>query len=233
MHLHELILVRHGQTLHNALPKDGKFLAPVHGSDPRTFVADDQLPLTARGQQEARLVGQRLRHLAPFDFYYSSGYVRGLQTLDGLLSAFPPDQQQASKRRTHLFLRERDPGYTHWMTSAEVDRHFPWYRDYATRVGPFYAVPPGGQSIADICTQVHSFLRSLRRAKAGRRVLIVTHGRIMLAFRFWLARWPADQANVLFDPPHLHNCDALRYHSYNSTTHRFVEEYLPFNEANS
>ncbi len=142
--------------------------------------------------------------------YFDSGYSRTIETLDRILAAFTLDPQAGGRRRSHLALRGRDPGYTFQMTITQVATYFPWYLEYEAAAGPFYARPPGGESVAEVCSRVQSFLRSLRRARKDQRVLVVAHGHILRAFRFWLERMSPADGDTLF-ASHVPNCAMLRY----------------------
>ncbi len=218
-HVKEIVIVRHGQTLYNVVPRVGRFLASTPALIQVGGLPDHEVPLSDRGEEQARAVGKRVAHLAPFDVYFDSGYKRSCETLNLLLEAFPESERAASKRRSHLDLREGEPGYLFNMTVTEVNRHFPWYQEYEAVFGKFYATPPGGESIAHVCSRVHMFLVSLRRARAGKRVLIVTHGRVMLCFRYWLEKIPASEVSKLFEDTQIGNCDVLRY-LYDEAQHR-------------
>ena len=83
--------------------------------------------------------------------------------------------------RHHLFVRERDAGHAYDMTDAEAQAAFPWLQEDWTTFGPFFARPPGGETLADVIERVYAFLQKLTRTMAGKRVLVVTHGGTILA----------------------------------------------------
>ena len=93
--------------------------------------------------------------------------------------------------RQHLFLRERDAGWTYDMTTAEAEAAFPWLQGYWDTFGRFFARPPGGESFADVAERVYLFLGMLFRDRARQRVLVVSHGGTLRVFRYLLERWTA------------------------------------------
>ena len=112
---------------------------------------------------------------------------------------------------TNLYIRERDPGYTYDMTEAEARESFPWIEEYWRTFGGFFSRPPGGESLADVVSRVDTFLRSLYRDWAGRRVLVVVHGGTIRCLRFVLERWAYEKVDQLMrdDPPA--NCGVTTY----------------------
>jgi broad specificity phosphatase PhoE len=157
-----------------------------------------------------------------FDAYFDSGYRRSIETLDLILRALPTRERRQADRCSHLDLRERDTGYPFLMTACEGDTFFPWWREYEEMVGPIYSRPPGGESIADAWQRVHMFLNSMRRSRAGDDVLIVTHGRIMLGFKYWMERHPACDVNRLYkERSRIRNCEAWWYR-YDIDARRYV-----------
>jgi len=96
-------------------------------------------------------------------------------------------------------------------TDAEAQAAFPWLADYWTTFGPFFARPPGGESLADVCQRVYTFLQKLARTMAGRRVLVVTHGGTMWCFRYVLERWTYEEAESRFRSESNPNCAVTAY----------------------
>jgi len=210
-HVKEIILVRHGETSYNVAPRVNRFLASHSALQQAGDLPDHLVPLSKNGESQAMDVGKRLSKLGPFHVYFDSGYKRSMQTLDLILKSFPTSERDPKKRLSHLDLRERDPGYVFNMTVTDVNLFFPWYQEYAAMFGGFYATPPGGESIAHVCSRVHMFLISMRRARPDERVLIVAHARVMLCFRYWLERFSAHEVEKLFDAPSIENCAVLHY----------------------
>jgi 2,3-bisphosphoglycerate-dependent phosphoglycerate mutase len=113
--------------------------------------------------------------------------------------------------RHHLFLRERDTGYTYDMTTAEAERAFPWLQAYWNTYGPVFGRPPGGESLADVAQRAYLFLSMLFRERAGQRVLVVTHGGTLRMFRMLLERWTWEDAEERFRTEGVPQCSVTSY----------------------
>jgi 2,3-bisphosphoglycerate-dependent phosphoglycerate mutase len=186
-----LVLVRHAESARNVIKKGNVFFADDESRASLRGVADHQVPLTEEGRRQATVTGEALRDAGErFDLVVHSGYRRTVETMEGILAAFPVP----AARRLDVFVRERDAGHAFDMTTAEVGVAFPWLNEYWQTTGPFFARPPGGESVAQVCERVRLFLDELGHSQAGRHVLVVTHGITLRAFRFLLEGWTYDQA---------------------------------------
>jgi len=128
-----------------------------------------------------------------------------------MLEAYPADERARMIIRHHLFVRERDGGHTYDMTDAEAQAAFPWLQEYWTTFGSFFARPPGGESLAQVCERVYAFLQKLARTMAGKRVLVVTHGGTIWCFRYVLERWTYEEAERRFGTESNPNCSVTSY----------------------
>ncbi len=201
-HPRNIVIVRHGETDRNGVLRDGRFLKDEDQRAKVKAVPDHRVELTDIGRQQATAIGRVIRDnwgFRSFDVYFDSGYTRSIQTLDLILAVLPPSESDPAKRRSHLDLRERDPGYTFLMTAQEAHSHFPWWKEHEELFGHVYSRPPGGESIAEAWGRVHMFLNSLRRSRPGEDVLIVTHGRVMLGFKYWMEKLPASGVDELYE----------------------------------
>ncbi len=221
-HVKEIVLVRHGQTKHNIVPRVGRFLKSLAPLGEEADLPDHMIGLTPEGREQATQAGLELLKLEDFDVCFDSDYRRTIETLDIILDIFGNHGVEVGKRLSHLDLREREPGYLFNMTVTEVNRYFPWYQEYESTFGRFYATPPGGESISHVCSRIHMFLNSIRRARAGQRLLIVTHARVMFSFRFWLEKLSVSDVEMMFsdEQEHIPNCGVLRY-VYNNKTRQY------------
>jgi hypothetical protein len=52
--------------------------------------------------------------------------------VEHLLAAYPEEERKSMRVRHHLFLRERDAGWTYDMNTTEAETAFPWLHDYWT-----------------------------------------------------------------------------------------------------
>ena len=149
----DIFLVRHGET---AWSLSGKHTGRTN------------LPLTSRGEAQARRLEARLRGLS-FEHVFCSPAQRAVQTCE--LAGFGQ-------------LAQRDPELVEWdygdyegRTSAEIHRVNPsWdlFRDGC----------PGGESVTQITDRVDGVVARLRALKGG--VLIFSSGHVL---RVLTARW--------------------------------------------
>jgi broad specificity phosphatase PhoE len=207
-----LVLVRHGESERNVAKKDSMFYLDDEARKLVRGVADHRIALTPEGQRQARRTGAALRdRFGVFDHVYHSGYRRTVETADGILEAYTEAERASMRVRHDLFIRERDAGHAYDMTDAEAMAAFPWLQDYWQTHGPFFARPPGGESLAQVCERVYTFLHKLARTKAGQRILVVTHAGTMRCFRYVLERWPYEEAEHRFTHELIPNCSVTWY----------------------
>jgi len=205
-----LVLVRHAESERNMARRVGVFLADDAARREMGGRPDHLVGLTARGNAQAEAVGRVLRaRVDRVDATYDSGYVRTAETLTGLLAAWGDDERP--RRTTDLALRERDIGYTWNMTATEAVVSFPWLQGYWETTGPFFAKPPGGESVAEVCVRVRAFLDRARREHAGQRVVAVTHGRTIAAIRCVLEGWDVARTEAYLHGPSARNASITVY----------------------
>jgi 2,3-bisphosphoglycerate-dependent phosphoglycerate mutase len=153
-----LALVRHGQSLWNL---ENRFTGWV------------DVPLTAKGEEEARQAGERLtgRH---FDVAYTSALSRAQETLRIIMEVarfhdLPIIRDQA--------LNERHYGDLQGLNKAETAERYgkeqvhTWRRSYATP-------PPNGEALKNTAERTLPFFERaiLGDIKLGKDVLVVAHG---------------------------------------------------------
>jgi broad specificity phosphatase PhoE len=185
-----LVIVRHGESDRNVAKKDNVYFLDDESRKAVQGVPDWQVPLTEEGWRQSRETGEALRaRIGSFDYVYHSGYRRAEDTARGILDAYSDDERASMRVLMNSFIRERDNGYTYDMTTAEADSAFPWLQPFWDTFGPWFGRPPGGESLSEVTSRVDIFLNQLYRDRAGQRVLIVTHGGTLRAFRFLLERW--------------------------------------------
>lgn len=190
-----LLLVRHAESERNRVKRGAVYFADEEMRRTVKGVPDHKIPITPEGVKQARETGWAIRErFGVFDYVYHSGYERTQQTTNLILDAYKPEDQALMRVRANHFLRERDPGHTYDMTEAEADLAFPWLREYWKTMGGFFAVPPGGESLAQMVERVYSFVNMLFRDRQGERVMVVAHGGTIRCLRFLLERWDYDRA---------------------------------------
>src|SRR5262245_38424641 len=159
----ELILLRHGQSQWNL---ENRFTGWI------------DVPLSPKGEAEARAAGEKLRgHV--IDVLYVSVLKRAIDTATLALEAAG---LSVAETRRDAALNERMYGDLQGLNKAEAAKRFGnaqvklWRRSYDVR-------PPGGESLADTAERVLPYWEShiLPDLKAGRDVLVVAHGNSLRA----------------------------------------------------
>jgi probable phosphoglycerate mutase len=149
----DVVLVRHGET---EWSRDGRHTG-------RTDV-----PLTARGEEQARAVGEALRGRS-FALVLSSPLQRALET--ARLAGFSPELRAE--------LAEWDYGDYEGLTSPEIDARRPGWQLWSDGC-------PGGESPAQMTDRIDRFITRLRPMLALGDVAVISHGH---ASRSLAARW--------------------------------------------
>lgn len=222
----ELVLIRHAESARNLAKKGNIYFLDDESRRAVQGIPDHDIPITEKGWNQARATGRALRErLGAPDYLYDSGYCRTIQTAEGMLEAFGPEERAAIRQRHNLFIRERDPGYCYDMTTREAQMAFPWLQDYWETFGSFYSRPPGGQSLADLATQVYLFLAMLFRDRPGQKVWVVTHGGTLRCFRFLLEHWNYEDAANRLKPDPPKNCSVTIYRADMALEHLKLMEY--------
>ena len=139
-----IAFVRHAESARNVAKKGNRFFLDDEARKSVKGVPDHHTPLTERGRRQATDTGVKLRDdLGVFDYACYSGYRRTEETLQGLIATYSKAERSRLQVRHHLFLRERDTGYTFDMTTAEAEHAFPWLQAYWSTYGaiPLDALP--------------------------------------------------------------------------------------------
>jgi len=178
----ELILLRHGQSQWN---RENRFTGWV------------DVPLSPKGEEEARKAGEKLRG-RKIDEVFTSVLKRAVDTTNLALESagigeFPTTRDGA--------LNERMYGDLQGLNKAEAAKKWGddqikiWRRSYDTP-------PPGGESLADTAARVIPYWESsiLPRLKAGKNVLIGAHGTSLRALVMHVDRLPREQVLQLEIP---------------------------------
>ena len=153
---------------------------------------DVDVPLTDEGRAHARAAGLRLEDaIGSFDVLYVSPYRRTVETAEAVVAGLRDQPLVVKEER----LREKEWGILEGLTKHGIRERHPEEEARRRHVGKYYYRPPGGESYADVNLRVHSFIGTLVREHPGRRVLVVTHQVVVIAFRKLLERM--DEETVL------------------------------------
>jgi broad specificity phosphatase PhoE len=221
-----LVIVRHAESARNQAKKGSVYFADDAARRVVRGTPDHLIELTEDGIKQAAETGSAIRdRFGVFDYVYTSGYARTVQTADGILAAYSAEERERMKVRMNLFIRERDPGYAYDMTTDEAEAAFPWLSEYWQTFSGFFARPPGGESLADVVGRVHTFLDSLFRDRAGQKILVVTHGGTIRCLRFALERWNYQRAEKWPPGQSPANCGVTVYRCAESGERLELESY--------
>lgn len=162
-----LVLVRHAESVGNIMT------AEERAQDPRSTW---EYPLTSLGRQQACNTGIYIRDTyKTFDLRYVSYYIRSKATMHIIY----PDEAVREDAR----LAEAQRGIRHTLTEERIERDYPGENARREREGYYHYRPFGGENWPDVEQRIHSFLDTLRRDCAGKKVLIVGHGHWMILFQ--------------------------------------------------
>lgn len=175
-----LVLVRHGESEGNVANRLSR--AGDNSAFDELFRRrhSSSFCLTTRGISQAVAAGNWIRENLPiqFDRCYASEYIRAMETA-AFLGLSP-------EYRWYLeyHLREREWGKLDNLPDDERKNVFA--RDLEDRgKSLFFWRPPGGESLADVCTnRADRFLNTLHREMDSKNAIVVCHGEIMDAIIF-------------------------------------------------
>jgi len=221
-----LVLVRHAESLRNKVKGGNIYFVDDEEKKSIQGIPDHEIPITREGAMRAEKTGIALREkFGIFDYAYHSGYKRTTDTLNLLLRAYPQDEKNRTRVRMNAFIRERDSGHAYDMTEEEVEKHFPYLKEYWKMFGGFFAHPPGGESLAQVVQRVYLFINMLFRDRAGQKILVVTHGETLRCFRFLLEHWNYGQALQWPPGQKPENCGVTVYAYDSNEEHLVLKEY--------
>jgi len=174
-----LVLVRHGESTAN--------LANV-------FTGWLDVPLSPTGEAEARTVAEKLRSFH-FDAAYSSTLVRAERTLDLIVTrpawaTVPVHHVEALKERMYGDLQGLNKTEVALKYGqAQVDT---WRRSYDVP-------PPNGESLQQTQARAVKFYEAeiAPRLRAGKNVLVVSHGNTLRGLRMHLEHLTPKQVEAL------------------------------------
>lgn len=224
----QLVLVRHARSrLNIAKIKSPVFFVTAEDRQPFLEMPDHKVDVPEEFYFQPIETGRALKeHGYQFDTAYDTGYERTVKTLDLMLEQYPENERLAIRRKSCISLRERECGYGYAMTAVEMNEHFPWLQAYWKTVGPIFARPIGGESLADVIDRTSNCLPTLFQETAGERVLMSLHGRVIAAIRFLLEGWTCEEFETFLSAGNTpKNCGVTVY-NYSSTEKRFLlQEY--------
>ncbi|KAK9464080.1 uncharacterized protein V1516DRAFT_646219 [Lipomyces oligophaga] len=174
-----IILIRHGESEGNCDRSINR------------YVPNHKVPLTARGHEQARAAGQRLKEtLRPGEnvLVYTSPYRRTRETTQGILSQLEGVECRVYEEPR---LREQDFGNFQY----DEDEMAKIWKDRA-RYGHFFYRIPNGESAADVYDRCAGFNETLFRQFSSEKfpqvLVLVTHGLMTRVFLMKWYRWTVE-----------------------------------------
>ncbi len=199
----QVVLIRHGESQWNL---ENRFTGWV------------DVPLSPKGEQEAREAGEKLRAFR-FDHAFTSVLTRAIKTLEIVLDVIgqpglPVEQDQA--------LNERMYGDLQGLNKAETAEQYGetqvklWRRSYDVR-------PPGGESLHDTAERVLPYYRDRiwPRLAKGETLLVAAHGNSLRALVMHLDKLSREEVlelNIPTGAPLLYELDDQGH----AVTHRYL-----------
>lgn len=205
-----LWIVRHGESAGNiaADAAHGARLARIDIAE-----RDVDVPLSARGEQQADAVGRWFEDLPPAerpDTVLTSPYLRAKQTADRIRAAggLAQDAQDALVDER---LREKELGILDRLTRIGVEELHPEQAEMRRRLGKFYHRPPSGESWCDVILRLRSALDTVSLHHAERRVLIVAHQVVVLCLRYLIEEMSEAEILAVDAAGDVANCSVTEY----------------------
>jgi broad specificity phosphatase PhoE len=171
-----IYLVRHGEAEHNV---DKTVMAHTH---------DSQHSLTELGHKQAQVTAEFFKTiLTPKTVFYSSPYLRTMQTAQAIHSALP----EGIPFYENPLIREWELGnlYDFQDRTPEKKKEF-------KAAGQFYFRFQNGESLADVYLRATMFMNTVvERVKQQQRyenVVIVTHAAFIHMLLTFLMNWPIE-----------------------------------------
>ena len=188
----QMVLLRHGESQWNL---ENRFTGWV------------DVPLSPRGEQEAKEAGQKLQTFR-FNHAFTSVLTRAIKTLEFVLEVIGQTDLQVAK---HQALNERKYGELQGLNKAETVEKYGdhqvklWRRSYDVR-------PPGGESLQDTAERVIPYYQEkiwpiLSKSES---ILVVAHGnslRALVMHLDQLSREEVLELNIPTGAPLLYELD--------------------------
>jgi broad specificity phosphatase PhoE len=203
----ELIVVRHGESVGNVAADE----AYAEQAESIAIDARDaDVPLSERGQAQARALGHWLADLEPSRrpaAVLCSPYVRARQTATTALQT----AGLAPPVRLDERLRDRELGILDRLTSRGIRARYPDEAERRRYLGKFYYRPPGGESWADLTLRLRPVLSELGVAPDAGPVLIVCHDAVIFLLRYLLESLTEQDVLEIAAVESLGNCSVTTF----------------------
>ncbi|TSC52491.1 MAG: hypothetical protein LiPW41_261 [Parcubacteria group bacterium LiPW_41] len=189
-----LVFVRHPESLRNQQMEGGKIFISDFERKKSGLIPDYKIPLTPNGIEQAKKLGVVLkREFGIFDILIHSGYLRSKDATHYIFVSYTPEERKKIIVIQNILVRERDTGYTFFMTKEEVEKFFPFLQTHWNAQGPLFGIPPGGESLMMVTTRASIFLESLYRDYPDKKICVVSHGNFIKSIHGIIQELPFDE----------------------------------------
>jgi broad specificity phosphatase PhoE len=204
-----LWLVRHGESAGNV----ARDRAHAQGLERIALdMRDVDVPLSPRGEQQARALGQwfaRARAADRPDALLASPYARAQATARLFRDAGGCDADEPICVDERL--REKEFGILDGLTTSGVAALEPQQAEFRRLLGKFYHRPPGGESWCDVIFRLRAVMDTIALHYAGARVMIVAHQVVVLCLRYVIERLGEEEILAIDRAGDVANCSVTEY----------------------
>lgn len=203
-----IYLVRHAESIGNV----ASIRARLQARDTIEVAADDRsVPLTTRGEEQARALGVWFRGNPP-TVVWSSPHLRATETARIMSAEWTARVEPIVDER----LRERSLGVLNRLTASGIRERYPQEVVRRAQEGKFRYRPPNGESWYDVTRRLADVVAGLHTLPA-QRVLIVTHQAIVFCLRFLLEQLSVAELLAIDARTDLANCSLTEYEGRSGT----------------
>lgn len=230
----ELLLIRHAESAYNNLKREKEAdpdyrrfrelfetdrsnaeilpLARLLQERHALGCSDRDTPITPKGEVQARITGRRMREsgVSCPEVIFVSPYLRTLETLRFLKAEWPELASAREYREERI--REKDHGlallYNDWRIYHVMQ---PEQGKLSELLGEYDYRFLNGENIPDVRQRNLSWIATLTREYAGKRVMAITHHLTILATRANFERLSPEQFLHLDRHEEPVNCGVTRY----------------------
>lgn len=210
-----LVLIRHAYAVNNRLSRKAK-------TRDKGF-STHNCHLTKYGKIQAAQLGEWLHRRYSFDRYFSSYYVRVLETF---CIAYPEVEPTVDAR-----LIELRRGIEELFTDKQIERLFPWSeRQRKAREGRFHFKPLNGESWADVEVRLRSFWLTLQVECPNQCVVVFGHRKTLPVWRKIFENWTGEQTIDACEKHPTENASVTVYRRKGNKMVLELENFAPWKE---
>ncbi|MGQ4273362.1 histidine phosphatase family protein [Terrihabitans sp. B22-R8] len=206
----QLWIVRHGESAGN-VAREAAMVSGLSRIDIED--RDVDVPLSARGEEQASALGAWFAEMAPDErpqVVLVSPYRRAIHTAELIRDAggFHPETDNLVLDER---LREKEFGVLDRLTGAGIAELYPDQAEFRRLLGKFYHRPPAGESWCDVILRLRSAVDTMCLHHDGCRVLIVAHQVVVLCLRYLIENMTEEEILAIDRAEDVANCSITEY----------------------